>query len=136
MNTPRIESALKEIEASLPDCQAQVRFDVYGGGIDESFIRGSRAGIARLGVRLIRAAIGEEKKKSLNGAAEVSGALDDVIHPDSDERFDWIEIDEDLASDPKVQIDSRRRRKKESWIGWFAVPVVVLAVVLAAWILK
>ncbi len=86
MNTPRIESALKEIEASLPDGEAKVRFDVYGGGVDESFIRGSRAGIARLGVRLIRAAIGEERRKSVNGEAEVSGALDDVIHSNSDER--------------------------------------------------
>ena len=95
-----------------------MRFDVYGGGIDESFIRGSRVGIAQLGVRLIRTAIGEERKKSPNGLAEVGDALDDVTHADSDVKFDWIEIDDNLGLDPKVQIDSRRRLKRESCIGW------------------
>ena len=136
MNTPRIETALKEIEASLPDSDAKVRFDVYGGGVDESFIRGSRAAIARLGVRLIRAAIGDERKKSINGAAEVSSALDDIIHPKSDVRFDWIEIDENLEVEPKVQIDSRRRLKKASRLGWILVAAVALVGSLIIWKIK
>src|SRR5262249_8288788 len=66
MSIERIEHALKEIEQSLPSGPAQVRFDVCGGGVDERFIRGSRAGIARFRIRLIRVAFQPEQKKSIN----------------------------------------------------------------------
>jgi hypothetical protein len=87
MNNERIQKALREIEESLPDGKSQVRFDVYGGGVDESFIRGSRAGIVRLGIRLIRAALQPEQRKSINGRAQVESELDDIVHPESDVRF-------------------------------------------------
>src|SRR4029077_6310389 len=118
MSTERIEHALKEIEESLPSGQAQVRFDVYGGGVDESFIRGSRAGSARLGIRLIRAAFQPEQRKSMNGAAQIESALDDIVHPSSDVKFDWIELSDDLEREPEVQLRTRRTLRKASLIGW------------------
>ena len=48
MNKDRIENALKEIEASLPAGKAQVRFDVYGGGVDESFSSDGRSSDLRV----------------------------------------------------------------------------------------
>jgi hypothetical protein len=134
MNKHRIEAALKEIESSLPAGRAQVRFDVYGGGVDESFIRGSRAGIARLGVHLIHAALQEEKRKSINGGSQVESALEDIVHPSSDVKFDWIELSEDLASDPQVRLRTQRALRKWSLIGW--VSIVVIDVVFLIWILR
>jgi hypothetical protein len=129
MDTPRIKAALKEIEAGLPEGTAKVRFDVYGGGVDESFIRGSRAGIARLGLRLLQAAVGEEIKKSINGAPEIAGPLDEVMHPDSDVKFDWVEVAEDLDSDPQVRIATRQSLRKTAAFGLLFI-LVVLAVLL------
>jgi hypothetical protein len=127
MNTERIQNALREIEESLPAGKSQVRFDVYGGGVDESFIRGSRAGIARLGVRLIRASLQTEQRKSINGGAQVESQLDDIVHPESDVRFDWIEISENLDGKPEVRVRTERSFRKWSLIGWL---VVVVATVL------
>jgi hypothetical protein len=127
MSTERIEHALKEIEDCLPSGRAQVRFDVYGGGVDESFIRGSRAGIARLGIRLIRAAFQPEQRKSINGAAQIESALDDIVHPNSDVKFDWIELSEDFEHEPESQTRTRRTLRRESLIGWLIVALAVIA---------
>jgi hypothetical protein len=126
MNTERIQTALKEIEESLPAGKSQVRFDVYGGGVDESFIRGSRAGITRLGVRLIRAALQPEHRKSINGGAQIESDLDDIVHPESDVRFDWIELSDDLDHEPEIQLRTRRRLRKESLVGWLVVAIAVI----------
>lgn len=127
MNTERIEKALQEIEESLPAGKSQVRFDVYGGGVDESFIRGSRVGIARLGVRLIRASLQPEQRKSINGGAQVESELDDILHPESDVRLDWIEISDNLDGKPEVRVRTERSLRKWSLVGWL---VVVVSVVL------
>jgi hypothetical protein len=130
MNNDRIEAALREIEASLPTGKAQVRFDVYGGGADESFIRGSRVGIARFGVRLIRASLREEQRKSINGCSEVESALEDIVHPSSDVKFDWIEVSDDLEGDPQVRARTQRTLKKWSMIGWITVVLALLIFLL------
>jgi hypothetical protein len=134
MNAPRIKAALKEIEASLPEGNAKVRFDVYGGGVDESFIRGSRPGIAKLGLRLLQAAVGEEIKKSINGAPEVAGPLDEVMHPDSDVKFDWIEVADDLETEPPVRVVTKRFLRRATLFG--CVLIVVLLVVFLLWKLR
>lgn len=131
--TPRIKAALDEIEANRPAGEAKVRFDVYGGGVDESFIRGTRAGLVTAGIRLIRAGLDEEKARSPNGGAATSESLDDIIHEDSDIRFDWIEINDQLAGEPRIVAQSRAAVKKEGGkIGlWITVAVVV---VIATWL--
>jgi len=126
MNTERIQKALREIEGSLPAGKSQVRFDVYGGGVDESFIRGSRVGIARLGVRLIRAALQPEQRKSINGGAQIESDLDDIVHPESDVRFDWIEVSDNLEGKPEVRVRTERSFRKWSLIGWLFVAVAVV----------
>jgi hypothetical protein len=130
MSVDRIEHALKEIEQSLPSGPAQVRFDVYGGGVDESFIRGSRAGIARLGVRLIRAAFQPEQKKSLNGAPLIESSLDNIVHPSSDVRFDWIELSDDLEHEPEIQSSTRRALRRASLFGCIFIALAVIAFVI------
>jgi hypothetical protein len=127
MSTERIEHALKEIEDSLPAGRAQVRFDLYGGGFDESFIRGSRAAIARLGVRLIRAAFQPEQQKSINGAPQIESALDDIVHPSSDVKFDWIELSDDLDREPEIQVRTRRGLRRASLIGWIFIAFALIA---------
>ena len=126
MNTERIEKALQEIEESLPAGKSQVRFDVYGGGVDESFIRGSRVGIARLGVRLLRASLQPEQRKSINGGAQVESELADILHPESDMRFDWIEISDNLDGKPEVRVRTERSFRKWSLVGWLVVFVSVV----------
>jgi len=98
--------------------------------VDESFIRGSRSGIARLGVRLIRAAIGEEMRKSINGAAEVAGALDDVIHPNSDVKFDWIELADNLESDSPVRVTAKQSLRRACLIGCLLIAALVVVFIL------
>jgi hypothetical protein len=134
MNSDRIKTALKDIEAGVPPGKAEVRFDVYGGGVDESFIRGSRAGLARLGIRLIQAALAEEKKKSMNGAALVAESLDDVVHPSSDMKFDWIEVVDDLEADAAVRVRSQQSQHRTILVGVLFVMVAV--VVFIAWKLR
>lgn len=136
MNPSRIESALKEIESNFAGGDAKVRFDVYGGGVDESFVRGSRAGIARLGIRFIRAAIAEECGKSINGGDVVSRTLDDVIHPSSDVKLDWIEIMDDLEDIPEVQVKARESLNRVRWIGCMSVVVAMLTFFLVSWLIK
>jgi hypothetical protein len=126
MNTEQIQNALRDMEESFPTGQAQVRFDFYGGGVDESFIRGTRAGIVRLGICLIRAALQPEQRKSINGRAQLECDLTTVIHPESDVKFDWIELSDDLDHEPEVQLRTRRRLRKESFIGWVVVAVAVI----------
>lgn len=127
MSSERIEHALKEIEQNLPLGRAQVRFDVYGGGVDESFIRGSHAGIARLGIQLIRTAFVREQQKSVNGEARIEHALDDIVHPNSDVKFDWIEFSDDLEHEPEIQTNARRELRRTNLIGWLFVAMVVIA---------
>jgi len=135
--TSRIKAALEEIEANRPGGDAKVRFDVYGGGIDESFIRGTRAGLFTVGLRLIRAGLEEEteeKKMSPNGATATTESLDDVVHEESDIRFDWIEISDQLEGDPPILVQSRAAFKKEDRkIGLWVTVIIVLA--YTAWLI-
>lgn len=131
--TPRIKAALEEIEASRPAGEAKVRFDIYGGGVDESFIRGTRAGLVEAGVFLIRAGLEREEKKSPNGGTATSVSLDGVTHEDSDIRFDWIEISDQLAGEPHIVSQSRAALKKEERkIGLWITVAVGLAI--ATWL--
>jgi hypothetical protein len=131
MNTERIQNALREIEESLPADKSQVRFDIYGGGPDESFIRGSRVGIARLGVRLIRAALQPEQRKSINGEAQIESDLDDIVHPDSDVKFDWIEVSDNLEGKPAVRVRTERPLSTWSIIGWLAIIVIFVLLMIS-----
>jgi len=130
MDNERIEQALKEIENSLPMGQAQVRFDVYGGGVDESFIRGSRAGITRLGVRLIRAALQAAQQKSINGGDQIESNLDDIVHPESDVKFDWIELSDNLEGEPQVRQRTQRTLRIWGVVGLLFVFLAIITFVI------
>ena len=74
MNILRIANALKEIEDELPDGSHQVRFDVWGGAVDESFIRGTRPGLVYMGTKLIHAAL-QEGKGAPESRLPIAGAF-------------------------------------------------------------
>jgi hypothetical protein len=80
-----------------------------------------------LGIRLIRAAFQPEQRKSINGAAQIESALDDIVHPNSDVKFDWIELSEDFEHEPESQTRTRRTLRRESLIGWLIVALAVIA---------
>ena len=98
-----IKSAIEQIEASKPSGAAKIRVDIYGGGIDEGFIRGTRAGLITAGLRLIRAGFGDSNTKSPNNGIQADENFDDIIHEDSDVVIDWIEVSEDLAGEPQIR---------------------------------
>ena len=56
--TQRIKAVLDARRADRPECEAKVRFDVCGSGIDESLIRGH--GLVTGGLRL---SMGQRKIK-------------------------------------------------------------------------
>lgn len=134
MHVTKIENALKEIEGDVPDGRHQVRFDVWGGSVDESFIRGPRLGLISMGVQLIRAALQEEKGKSINAGPILEDDLNDLIHPESTVNFDWIELSDELDAEPKVNRVTRNRLSKEKIFGWTFVLLVGTAFLI--WMLR
>ena len=52
----RIRNLVLELDSLIPTENAAIRIDVYGGGIDESYLRGTRQGLQRLGTQLLKAA--------------------------------------------------------------------------------
>jgi len=86
---------------------------MLGGGVDESFIRGTRLGLVCLGTRIIRAALQETNETSVNEGFILEDDLDATIHPESMIRFDWVELSDDLNAEPRVCQFIRTRRRRE-----------------------
>ena len=132
-----VKSALEEIEANKPTGEAKIRVDIYGGGMDEGFIRGTRAGLVTAGLRLIRAGLGEANGRSPNYGIQAEENFDDILHSDSDVGIDWIEVSQELGGEPRIRQQTRKALKKEGRrIGLLGILLAMAIIVFLALIIK
>jgi hypothetical protein len=121
MNEARIKELVEELDRIVPKEGASVSFRQYGGGPDESKIVGSRTGLLRAGVSLLRAGVAPPGEKKEIGDLSDLGA---ITHSESEYRFDYFEesaLPEDRAAEEK----NRRVAKR---IGYGLLAVVLLTV--------
>ena len=100
MNKPKIEEALTAIESYVPNETACVRFEAPTQSVDDHFIRGTRTGLIRLGVKLTRAGITEEDGRTVFGGIATGESPKTITHNSSPIAFEWIEISDDLNGEP------------------------------------
>ncbi|MFC1453907.1 hypothetical protein ACFLQL_01870 [Verrucomicrobiota bacterium] len=125
----RVRDLVSELDSIIPNKNAKVRIDVYGGGIDESYLRGNRRGLQRLGVKLLKAADAPFKDSSSKFDPEtVDTDVSNLFHEETDIRLDSIERTDDLASETHL-ITEVRRQRRTGWI-WTIVAVIVISLVL------
>jgi hypothetical protein len=99
MDDSRIKELVDELDRAVPKEGAVISFRQYGGGPDESKIVGSRVGLLRAGVELLRAGVGPagEEERGLT-------ALRAITHAESEIQFDYFEemsLPEDRLRDTK-----------------------------------
>lgn len=101
MDEARIKELADELDRIVPKEGAVVSFRQYGGGPDESMIAGSRVGLLRAGVELLRAGIGPAGERPQERSLT---PLHQITHSESEYRFDYFEeksLPEDRAQDAK-----------------------------------
>lgn len=121
MNEARIKELVEELDRIVPKEGASVSFRQYGGGPDESKIVGSRTGLLRAGVSLLRAGVAPPGEKKEIGDLSDLGA---ITHSESEYRFDYFEesaLPEDRAAEEKNHRVAKR-------IGYGLLAVVLLTV--------
>lgn len=101
MDESRIRELVDELDRAIPKDGAVIAFRQYGGGPDESKIVGSRVGLLRAAVELLRAGVGptgdRKDERSL-------ASLRAITHAESEFYFDHFEekqLPEDRAQDAK-----------------------------------
>ncbi|MEZ5415564.1 MAG: hypothetical protein R3F03_14760 [Opitutaceae bacterium] len=88
MDESRIKELVDELDREVPKDGAIISFQQYGGGPDESRIVGSRVGLLRAGVELLRAGVGTAGEGKEEGGLT---ALRAITHAESDFQFDYFE---------------------------------------------
>jgi len=107
MDESRIKELVEELDRTIPKEGAVVSFRQYGGGPDESKIVGSRIGLLRAGVELLRAGVGPAgEKKETKGLT----ALRAITHAESEFQFDYFE-EKQLPEDRAYEIKNARTAK-------------------------
>ena len=125
----RVRDLVSELDSIIPNENAKVRIDVYGGALDESYIRANRHGLQRFGVQLLKAADAPLKDSSAKFAPDtVDTDVSDLFHEDSDVELDWIERSEDLDSETHLTTELGAQRRT-GWV-WTVIAVVVILLVL------
>ena len=125
----RIAVLIDELESLAPP-DGKVRIDVYGGGIDESYLRGNESGLLRMGVGIIRAAIAPYKDAASKFTPNaVTTDIEGVFHEESDISIDWIERTDDLTSETPLTAAVRRRSRRD-WLWIFVTIIIGLGIVL------
>lgn len=121
MDEARIKELVEELHHIVPKEGAAISFRQYGGGPDESMIAGSRVGLLRAGVELLRAGIGPTGEHSQERSLT---PLHEITHSESEYRFDYFKetpLPEDLTQEEK-----NARVAKRIGIGLLVAGVVVL----------
>ena len=124
MNEARIKELVEELDRIVPKEGASVSFRQYGGGPDESKIVGSRTGLLRAGVSLLRAGVAPPgDKKEIGDLSDLRA----ITHSESEYRFDYFEesaLPEDRAAEEK-------NHRVAKMIGFGLLAVVIVTVALA-----
>jgi len=128
----RIDALIAELETLVPAEDAKVRIDVYGGGIDESYLRGNESGLLRMGMEIIKSGTAPHKESSSKFAPDaVEADIERFFHGESDISIDWIERTDDLDSETHLTTEVRRQRRS-GWL-WTVLAILVVLLVLFVW---
>jgi len=128
----RIEAALADLESALPPREGKVRIDLYGGGWDESYLRGDEIGLLRMGLGIAKAAIAPYKDRDAWNGDAVSADITDVFHDSSTVRLDWVERTDDLTSASHLDEFTEPRLRWERLWNWFWNGLAIVVVVVFA----
>lgn len=129
MNKPKIDEALTAIESFISAESACVRFEAPTQSVDDHFIRGTRAGLILLGIKLIRAGITVEDRRTVFGGIATDEDPKAITHKSSPIVFEWIEISDDLNAEP---VFGEAKPKFKDYVILFLVVGSVMA--FFAWI--
>ncbi|MCP4111810.1 MAG: hypothetical protein GY749_40840 [Desulfobacteraceae bacterium] len=126
-NSQKIQDAIGIIESEVQDTIGKVRFDVYGGALDESIIRANSAGLIRMGIIFLK--VGFASDKIVNSENSYDLAIRDLTHEDSEIKFRWIDRAEDVDQPSSIVQDTRQLRKRITWgdkiFFWISVLIAV-----------
>ncbi len=121
MNEENIKNIVEKIDMETTNYNARVRFIQYGGGSDEMMIEATKNGFVRLGLLMLKAAYANDKEEQ----KKISSDMAEMITPDSDCCFDWIERKEQIKED-KFPPESRITEYFALSIFVMLVAVIVL----------
>jgi hypothetical protein len=134
----RLQELVEELDTLVPREGALVRMVQYGGGPDESRMEGTRRGYQRLGIELLRGAVGPERDAD---EPSITVDLAEVLHPDSDIGFDeFLLVDESGQAEPAApKLDLGGWAWMIGCVGTLlllATAAVVGLVTMAGWLLS
>lgn len=115
----RIQELIEQLDAAVPRDGAAVLIPLYGGGPDESYIVANQRGYLRMGIEFLKAAYTEPVPENRHC---LPTAFDELVLPDSDVQFGWLERRDDVLL--SAAVDDRR-----TW-DWPAVAGVALLLVV------
>ncbi|HVU16590.1 MAG TPA: hypothetical protein VHD32_06680 [Candidatus Didemnitutus sp.] len=120
MDDARIKELVEELDRAIPKDGASISFRQYGGGPDESKIVGSRTGLLRAGIELLRVGTGSVGEKGGANLADLRA----LTHSESDYQFDFFE--------EKLLPEDRTREIRSAWltklIGFGILALILLTV--------
>jgi len=121
MDDIKVKKCIAEIDLGAGKENARVLLTRYGGGTDEMMIVATKNGFIRFGLLIMKAAFADEYQEK----KEIASRIDDLISPESDCCFDWIELRENIE-EPQSEINS----SAANYIAIFILFVVMLITVL------
>jgi hypothetical protein len=121
MDEARIKELVDELHRIVPKEGAAISFRQYGGGPDESMITGSRVGLLRAGVELLRAGVAPAGERPQERSLT---PLHEITHAESEYRFDYFE--EKALPEDRAQDEKNARVAKRIGIGLLLVVGFVL----------
>lgn len=121
MDDERIKELVEELSRIVPKEGATISFRQYGGGPDESMIAGSRVGLLRAGIELLRAGVGPAGERPQERSLT---PLHEITHAESEYRFDYFE--EKALPEDRAQDERNARAAKRIGIGLAVTIGVVL----------
>jgi hypothetical protein len=105
-NEQSIKALVEKLDGMVPKDNAHIELAMYGGGPDESQIKGDQRGYLRLGIEFLKAAFATKMDPKSPDSIDVE--LDYLISDNSDVSFDLFFRVEDFAKPAKTESVSSR----------------------------
>lgn len=122
-NIERLNNLITQLQSLETNDDGKIRFDFYGGGSSECYIRGNESGLLKTGIEFLKAAIAEYENVSANDVPQrlKDVSLDALQHEDSDIQFSWINRTNDLTGDSLSSITAKSMKKKDRYFSAIAI---------------
>lgn len=128
-NIKQLNDLIAQLQSLETNDDSKVRFDFYGGGPSECYIRGNEGGLLKTGIEFLKAAVTEHEDVVANDAPrKLKGvSLENLQHEDSDLQFSWIDRSDDLTSDSLSATTVNSMKTKDRY---FSIIVTTLGLLL------